>query len=102
MESLQPKKVIWGKIDIHEAMLQPYIVNTDLEAMKAACELCKTESCCPEHCCDVSSNHPPLFSGTAATAIIAEVAGTNLTPGLLEQHQLIVGLSTQKRGPMCM
>lgn len=55
MES-KPKKVIWGKIDIPEGMLQPYIVNTDLEAMKAACELCKTESCCPEHCCDVSSN----------------------------------------------
>lgn len=52
----KPKKVIWGKIDIPEGMLQPYIVNTDLEAMKAACELCKTESCCPEHCCDVRSN----------------------------------------------
>ena len=94
------KQVVWGKMDIPEGMLQPYIVNTDLQAMKAACELCRTESCCPEHCCDVSSNGF-MCSGTAASAIIVKVAG-KIQMLSTDQLQPIAGLSTQKLGRMCM
>ena len=49
------KPVVWGLMEIPDELMEPYVVNTDMQAIKASCELCKTLPCCPEHCCDVST-----------------------------------------------
>jgi hypothetical protein len=41
-------------MNLPKELMKPYTINYNIEEIKANCERCKTEQCCPEHCCDVS------------------------------------------------
>ncbi len=40
----------------------PYKVRTDMDEIEMKCELCLDLPCCPEHCCDVSTNQTIFFN----------------------------------------
>lgn len=58
---MEKRQTLWDKKNnLGPEKFDPYLVSTDIDTIKATCELCQSTPCCPEHCCDVSK--PPFLT----------------------------------------